>query len=131
MGQLSQGRSLEQAALRVLVIDDEPMIAKSIRRALGGVEVVAAHSGQEALGLLATQQPFDLLLCDLMMPDMNGMDVYQAIEQRSPELVERIVFMTGGTYISALDKFLERVNNRRLKKPFSADDIRQLVEASV
>ena len=96
-----------QAAVRVLVIDDEPMIVRSIRRALHGVEVVAAHSGNEALGILQLHTDFDLLLCDLMMPDMTGMDVHAEVLKRSPELEQRMVFMTGGALVKEVDDFLD------------------------
>ncbi|HTM46007.1 MAG TPA: response regulator [Polyangiaceae bacterium] len=119
--------SSEGQRLRVLVVDDEPMIAKSIGRVLHGVTVQSAESGKQALEILALEAPFDLLLCDLMMPDMNGMEFYMALNKRWPEVTARVVFMSGGSYVRELDDFLGNVPNRHLKKPFSSDELRLLV----
>ena len=69
---------------RVLIVDDEPLVARAIRRNLGGHEVQIASSGREALALLDAGKRYDLVLCDLMMPDVSGMDVYTAIRERHP-----------------------------------------------
>jgi CheY-like chemotaxis protein len=103
------------------------MIAKSIRRAFPNVEVVAAHTGAQALTLLEAGSEFSLILCDLMMPDMTGMQVYASIERRSAETAQRIVFMTGGTFMAELSDFLATIPNRCLKKPFAIDEIRKLL----
>jgi len=113
--------------LRLLVVDDEPMIAKSIRRAFPDAEVVAAHSGAQALALLEGEPPFGIILCDMMMPDITGMGVHAALQQRSSQLAERIVFMTGAAFAGEVNAFLEGLPNRCLRKPFSMDEVRQLV----
>jgi CheY-like chemotaxis protein len=108
-------------------VDDEPMIAKSIRRALPNVEVVAAHTGAQALELLQGGPEYHLILCDLMMPDMTGMKVYMSIEQSSAPTAQRIVFMTGGAFLAELTEFLATIPNRCLKKPFAIDELRNLL----
>jgi CheY-like chemotaxis protein len=112
---------------RVLVVDDEPMIAKAIRRAFPEADVVAAHSGVQALALLQTDEEFQLILCDLMMPDMSGMNVYDTLQQQRLAAAQRMVFMTGGSRMAALNDFLGTVPNRWLKKPFAIDEIRQFL----
>jgi CheY-like chemotaxis protein len=114
---------------RVLVVDDEPMIVKSIRRAFPKADVVGAHSGAQAVEVLQGDDEFDLILCDMMMPDMTGMKVYATVQQHRAATAQRFVFMTGGTFLPELREFLSKVPNRCLKKPFSVDSLRQLLPA--
>ncbi len=82
---------------RLLVVDDDVLVARTLARQLSGHHVEVVLSGQAALDRLsASGRSFDLVLCDLMMPDMTGMDVYETVEQRYPELAERFVFVSGG-----------------------------------
>ena len=88
------------------------------------MDVVA--SGHAALERLAeTGGDYDLVLCDLMMPDMTGMDVYEEVQQRHPEVAERFVFISGGGVTERSRQFLERHAERVLPKPI---DSRQLCE---
>ncbi|HEX2736221.1 MAG TPA: response regulator, partial [Polyangiaceae bacterium] len=83
---------------RVLIVDDEELVLKALRRTLEGHDVRAARSGREAIQILETEPPFDLVLCDVMMPDMNGEDVYNAASRVAPGTQQRIVFVTGGAF---------------------------------
>lgn len=104
---------------RVLVIDDEPLLGRTLRLAFQeDHEVVVVTSGREALELLATDADFDLILCDLMMPDMNGMQVYERMLQERPSIIERLVFMTGGAYTPEARAFLDQHIDAQLEKPF-------------
>jgi CheY-like chemotaxis protein len=80
-----------------------------------------------ALELLTVDSAFDLILCDLMMPGMTGMEFYAELSRTVPELAPRTVFMTGGAFTAGASKFLESVPNRRLDKPFSADTLRSTI----
>jgi PAS domain S-box-containing protein len=105
--------------LRVLVIDDEVAIGRTL--AIGLVddfEVTTATSGRQALELLAADDHFDVVLCDLMMPDVSGMDVYERVAQTSPRLASRFVFVTGGAFTERSRAFVERVGAPVLEKPF-------------
>ncbi|HET9449479.1 MAG TPA: ATP-binding protein [Aggregicoccus sp.] len=114
---------------RVLVVDDEPGIARLLGRILGPEhEVVVAHSGRSALELLERDAAFDRIFCDLMMPDGTGMDVHAALAQRQPELLERLVFMTGGDFTARARAFLQQAALVRLEKPFQPERVRELVE---
>lgn len=113
--------------VRVLVVDDEPLITTSLRRALRGHEVTVAMSGREALDVLARDGSFDLVLCDLMMPDLTGMDLYEELRRTHPGAEDRIVFMTGGAFTPKAREFLARVPNAHLAKPFDLPAIRDLV----
>jgi signal transduction histidine kinase/ActR/RegA family two-component response regulator len=113
---------------RILVIDDEPSIAAVLRRIIGREhEVVVVHSGREALELLERDDRFDRVFCDLMMADLTGMDVHTALEARRPDLLERFVFMTGGSFTERARVFLQTVRYPRIEKPFDPELIRALV----
>ncbi len=117
---------------RVLVIDDEPLIAKVLGRMLGETrEVTIAFSGKQALDVIEEViergTSFDVILCDLMMPELTGMGVYAELKQRSPELARKMVFMTGGAFTEAAADFLERVAPLQIAKPFRRAEIEDAV----
>jgi PAS domain S-box-containing protein len=114
--------------LQVLVIDDEPEIGDSIQRLLKDHDVLAARSAAEALALLR-ERSFDVLLCDLLMPSMTGMDLHAHLAKTRPELVERMIFLTGGPFAHGVREFLASVPNTRLDKPFEAEELVAAVEA--
>ncbi len=113
---------------RVLIIDDEPLLRDALTRLLGGDhEITTASSGAEGLAKL-TGEPFDAIVCDVMMPGMNGQEVHRRIAAVHPGLERRIVFITGGTFSPELDEFLATTPNRLLAKPFQLDDVIAAVE---
>ncbi len=113
---------------RVLVIDDEPAIGAAIRAALREEhDVVVAHRAIDALGRLKEGELFDLVLCDLVMPDIGGPEVYATVAERWPNLTARMVFMTGGAFTQATGDFIERVRPHVFPKPFRLDELRSLV----
>jgi signal transduction histidine kinase len=114
---------------RVLAVDDEPHVLRSIQRALGAHEVVIADGGREALSRLETDSAFDLILCDLMMGDMTGMDLHAELGRRSAELAGRIVFMTGGVFTDGARDFLAGVSNVCIEKLFDLTALRAMVAA--
>ena len=115
------------ASATVIVIDDEPLVGRSIRRALRGHEVELFSSGKEAIARLCSDEPFDIVFCDLMMPEVSGMDVYRQVSERRPELASRFVFMTGGAFTRQARSFLEKTKLTYLEKPFELRQIRDLV----
>jgi CheY-like chemotaxis protein len=118
----------DQKRRRVLVIDDEPALAAMIRRVLSKTcDVELASDGREGLARLEKDEPYDIVLCDLMMPDMTGMDVYAEVAKRRPGLEARFVFMTGGAFTPRATDFLAQVPNRRLEKPFETALLRAIV----
>jgi CheY-like chemotaxis protein len=117
---------------RVLVVDDEPLIADILRRILAVAhDVVVVQSARTAIGRLEAGERFDVILCDLMMPDMTGMEFYNVVAERAPACVERIVFITGGAFSSHARDFLDRVANERIDKPFDAARVRGVVRRFV
>ena len=115
---------------RILVVDDEPMIGMAIRRTLQREhEVIALTSAREAQARLTSGEAFDIILCDLMMPEMSGMDLHQAVANHSPGLAGRMVFLTGGAFTANARAFLSHVPNHRVEKPFSTQELRGLVQS--
>ena len=114
---------------RVLVIDDEPSVVATLRRILGKrFDVVGMQSGREALALLGSDDAFDLVLCDLMMPDLTGMELYDQVALSHPELLPRFVFVTGGGTTLRAREFLAHVPGPRIDKPFLPEQILGLAE---
>jgi signal transduction histidine kinase/CheY-like chemotaxis protein len=101
---------------RILIVDDEPLVARSLARMLRGHELVMASDGEAALWECLSRD-FDLILCDVMMPRMDGSAFYAALKEHRPKLASRIVFMTGGAFTPATRAFLEVVPNAYVEKP--------------
>jgi signal transduction histidine kinase/CheY-like chemotaxis protein len=115
---------------RVLAVDDEPRVLDLLRRMLRGHELITAANGREALERLRTDRAFDVILCDLMMPELTGIDVYQAVRESWPGLHERIAFITGGAFTPDTQRFVEQVGNPLLTKPFQPAHVHGLLAAS-
>ena len=117
---------------RVAVIDDEPSILASIRRVLAPEHEVVLHSdARELLDRVSRGERFDVLLCDLMMPLMTGMDLHQRLLAIAPDQAERMVLISGGGFTPAARAFLDRVKNPRLEKPFVPGHLQALVRGLV
>jgi signal transduction histidine kinase len=115
---------------RVLVIDDEPLIGRVIQSALSSHhDVVAVQRASEAFARLEAGETFDLVLCDLVMPDISGPQVYTMIMQRWPAMIANLAFMTGGAFTPATSEFIDQQLTPVLRKPFRVDDLRGLVRA--
>ena len=114
---------------RILIVDDEPLVGKALARLLGASrEVVSVTRAADALERLGRGEQFDLVFCDLMMPEIGGPDLYVRIRARSPALAERMVFMTGGAFTPAAQDFLAQVPNRRLDKPVDRESLDAVVK---
>lgn len=123
--------SLTLVRKRLLVIDDEPAILSSVRRALGGRhEVLGFERGTEALEVLAAGERFDLVLCDVMMPQMSGLEFCSAVEQLDPTQAARVVLITGGAFSSQSSEFVRSGQFRVLTKPIDTGALRALVDAT-
>jgi CheY-like chemotaxis protein len=113
----------------ILIVDDEASIRTALAHLLrrDGHAVETATNGVLALEKLQNRS-FDLILCDLRMPELDGPGLYQALQDRSPQLVQGFIFLTGDTMNAETTEFLERVSAPRLTKPFTAADARRVVE---
>ncbi len=112
---------------RVLVVDDEPVVGKSLRRLLPEHDVTVTGGAAEALASIATQPDLDIILCDLMMPEVSGIELYRELASRHPELAARVVFITGGAFTPEATAFLRQTGNPLLEKPFDLPRLRELV----
>ncbi len=113
---------------RVLVIDDEPLISRILQRGLSRHQVTVASEGRDALARIQRGETYDVILCDLMMPDLSGIDVHEYLIREYPAVASRMVFMTGGAFTSKARQFLSTVKNERLDKPFSLSQVNRVVE---
>jgi len=117
---------------RVLVLDDEPLVCRAVARTLASEhEVVALTDPSEALARLARGERFDVVVCDLMMPGLTGMECHEALGASRPELARGMIFLTGGAFTAKARAFLDRVPNVRVEKPFDADELREVVARGV
>jgi PAS domain S-box-containing protein len=116
---------------RVLVVDDEPAVGRVLQRILREHEVAVACSGRQALELLEQGPEPDAVLCDVMMPDLTGRDVYEAVRREHAGLEGRFVFVSGGAFTSGAREFLDSVPNILLEKPFDEGRVRNIVEELV
>ena len=117
--------------LRVLVVDDEPRLRGSLRMLLGDFHDVDDTDGGDHVLAMLRERDYDVILCDLMMPRMNGRELYERIRNAHPGLERRIVFVTGGAFIPSLSTFLDSVDNPKLLKPFSVPEVLGALEAVV
>lgn len=122
-------RPVALASARILVIDDEPIVGTAIKRAMTkGHEVVIEQSARRALERIRSGEPFDIILCDLMMPDMTGADFYNELNRFDPERAANMIFMTGGAFTPNAHTFLNTITNDRLEKPFDMALLKSLIQ---
>jgi len=115
----------------VLIIDDENGIRAAMVRMLKGHNVVSVASGEEAKRVLEADTSFDVVICDVMMPAMSGVELHEWLVHREPELARRVVFVTGGAFTPKAREYLASVSNRHLEKPFGVKVFRALVSELV
>jgi PAS domain S-box-containing protein len=112
---------------RLLIVDDEQSVGNVLARLLeASYDVVNASTGPEALKLLA-RNDFEVVLCDVMMPGMTGMEFYNRLKQEAPDVSRRVVFMTGGGLIPEVATFLSGVERPRVEKPFDFQELRRVL----
>lgn len=114
---------------RLLVIDDEPMLLAAMKRMLRiHHDVVVCDSVEAALLVLEEDVRFDILLCDLNMPGLTGVDLYERVAVNMPELVERVVMITSGALTTRGQEFLDSVSGPWLEKPISPEELLRFVQ---
>jgi len=117
---------------RILLIDDEPMLLRTLEEAVAeSHDVVTAIGGAAAINLLARDQRFDLIICDLQMPQVDGVAVHDALRSSAPELVSRFVVMSGGAVTPRARMFLDRARPRSLGKPIELDELLALARTAI
>lgn len=113
--------------LRILVVDDEEGVLRVARRQLRPHRVVGISSGAGALSLLAHDRAFDAVICDVMMPGMSGVELYEALLGAHPGLARRFLFLTGGSVSGEIERWLEQARVPLLEKPVCPDVLLEAV----
>ena len=117
---------------RVLVVDDEVSLCRTIGRVLSADhEVIAVTSAREAMTAVMGGQRFDVILSDLMMPEMTGMELHAALVRAAPEQASRMIFMSGGAFSEDAAKFLAQRAANVIEKPFRPAALRAAVNAAL
>ncbi|MEW5871341.1 MAG: ATP-binding protein [Chloroflexota bacterium] len=113
---------------RILVIDDEPLLLEALTSVLeqAGFQVDSVDKASRGLAYLSNQD-YDLILCDIRMPEMNGIEFYQQVQKRYPHLIKRLVFSTGDSISPATQRFLEESDAPCLNKPFEIQNLLNLL----
>jgi signal transduction histidine kinase/CheY-like chemotaxis protein len=102
---------------RVVIVDDEPAVARALGRVLASAEVQTFSEARAALAHLRAHREVDVVLCDLMMPGMTGIELYEALAAEAPDVASRLLFITGGAVNPSAAAFLSRPEVRHLAKP--------------
>jgi CheY-like chemotaxis protein/anti-sigma regulatory factor (Ser/Thr protein kinase) len=114
---------------KILVVDDEKLIVSVVKRILSKEhDVVAFVAAKEALALCESGEKFDLILCDLMMPDMTGMDFHRELSLIAPDQANRMIFLTGGAFTAKARNFLSDTPKEHIEKPFDVANLRAIVQ---
>ncbi len=113
---------------RILLVDDEPMVLRTLKRVLGDHDVVALEGAAEALALLERGERFDMIFSDVIMPHMTGMELYERLLRERPDVAARVVFLSGGAQSVRELEFLASIPNTCLEKPISFTTLRAFVQ---
>lgn len=122
---------LSSRSLNILVLDDDVMVARSIGRILGAQhQVTICTRGNEALKVI-DQSDFHVVFCDVMMPEMSGLEFFSRLRERRSLLAQRLVFMTGGLFIQEIREQLNKLDNPCISKPFQPEAVLDAVRRSM
>jgi PAS domain S-box-containing protein len=113
---------------RILVVDDDDGICRVLQRALPEHDVEGCTSAGAALERIAAER-FEVVVCDLVMPEMTGMEFHERLALSHPDLARRTLFVTAGAFTPAARAFLERTDNPHLEKPFATSALRHAIES--
>jgi PAS domain S-box-containing protein len=116
---------------RILIVDDEPDIARALYRLLAPEHDVVSFVDATAALTHMTRETFDVVLCDVMMPRMSGMALYRRVLDANPAQAKRFVFMTGGTFTPESRSFIDAVERPRLEKPFQHSEVTAIIESTI
>ena len=114
---------------RPFMVDDVARLARLSPSSTWAEVVELASSAEQAIELLSHDDRFDMVLCDIMMPDVTGIELFEQIVQTHPHLRDRFVFMTGGTPTGDTLDFIERVGRPCLEKPFEMQKLTKLLRS--
>jgi two-component system, cell cycle sensor histidine kinase and response regulator CckA len=113
---------------RLLIIDDDAAVGAALKLVLSDEhEVRFDTSARHALKRLREGERYDVILCDLMMPELSGMDFHRELASVDAELAQQVIFLTGGAFTLSAREFLDCVPNPHLSKPFNWTQLRALI----
>lgn len=98
---------------------------------LAAHDVTVVESAREALALIEGGQRYDVILSDLMMPELSGMDLHSRLQQVAPDQVGKMIFMTGGAFTDQSREFFDHVENPTIEKPFDKASLFAVIEGLV
>jgi DNA-binding NtrC family response regulator len=113
--------------MRILAIDDHPMVLKALAKLLRECEVIAVTNIRSAMDAIEEYGNFDHIICDMMIGDETGKDFYEQMKREHPFLAEKIIFCTGGATTPETSEFLSVTKLPIVTKPFTPADIRKAV----
>jgi CheY-like chemotaxis protein len=116
---------------QVLVVDDEPLVGTMLRRTLAAHDVTIVHDARAALERITAGDRYDVILADLLMPEMSGMELYETATSLNPALARRFVFLTGGAFTADVREFLDGHGVEWFEKPFDVPALRAAVARRV
>ncbi|MFQ5735458.1 MAG: ATP-binding protein [Thermodesulfobacteriota bacterium] len=113
---------------KVLVLDDEPILLDMLHETLGGCgfKVARASSGKDALDMIKDDD-YDLIISDIKMPGIDGSAFYRGVKRVKPELLKKIIFISGDSLNKETQSFLKESGNHSLKKPFTVDELSLII----
>lgn len=115
---------------RLLIVDDDPLLVQVLEQGLHKeYEIVTTTDSREALRHILDQPSFDIILCDMMMPEMTGSMLYLKTQEARPGIEKRFIIMTGGASSRECQEFMNRPEIRRIDKPFTVRNIQELLKA--
>ena len=117
---------------RILVVEDEPAICELCRRVLSGegFEVDIAVDGKVAQDMIEKQQ-YHLFLLDIRLPLMNGKELYQWLQEKHPQLANRVIFTSGSAIGVDTATFLKQTGRPSLPKPFTPDELKTIIRETL
>jgi CheY-like chemotaxis protein len=117
---------------RILLIDDDSLVRGAVVRTLEREhDVVAVEAAAPALARIVAGERFDVILCDVMMPQMSGIQFHAELGRVAPDQLHRVVFVSGGAFTDQARAFLDAVSNPRLEKPVDRATLRRVVNGFV
>lgn len=123
---------VQPARARILVIDDDESVLAAIERTLRrDYDVWCCSKARDALTLVESAEHFALIVCDLMMPEMTGIDFHEQLKERHPSVADRVVFLTGGAFTTRAAAFMESLDARCMEKPYDASELRAFVSRHI
>jgi CheY-like chemotaxis protein len=123
------GRGENAAGKRVLIVDDDKEVLDMFHEIVARqFEVKSYRDSREALNVLNRGERFDCIVCDLMMPNIGGMEFYKRLQEVSPEHLKKVIFITGGSFATVTDQFLRTPGIVFLEKPIGFKELLVAVE---